>query len=122
MASRTWESTFDKEIERALRARGEGNEGMARVCARRAAGIIAGEYLTGSGMKLPPLGALDVLKLLVDRPDTPPLAQKVSQHFLMRVDGEHHLPAEVDLIRDVYALMNALGIEKDVPDVGLQQD
>lgn len=122
MSSRIWEFAFDKEIERALRAQREGNEGMARVCARRAAGVIAGEYLTGLGMKPLPLGALDRLKLLADRSDIPPLAKEVSQHFLVRVDGEHRLPVEVDLIRDVYVLMNALGIGKEEHDAGSQED
>ena len=36
---------YDQEINRAEKARQDGNEGMARVCARRAAGIVVGEYL-----------------------------------------------------------------------------
>ena len=36
-------SEVDHEIERAIAARMAGNEGMARVCARRAVGIILGD-------------------------------------------------------------------------------
>ncbi len=37
--------SIEKELENAERARSNENEGMARVCARRAAGWAAEEYL-----------------------------------------------------------------------------
>jgi hypothetical protein len=42
---------IEKEFELAERARANGNEGRARVCARRAAGIAAREYLTRKGAR-----------------------------------------------------------------------
>ena len=44
-----WKVKYNYEIEHAISARKNGNEGMARVCARRAAGIIIGEYLNRLG-------------------------------------------------------------------------
>ena len=40
------------EFERAASARRKGNEGQARVCARRAAGIAIREYLIRRGTRL----------------------------------------------------------------------
>ena len=34
-----WQKDVDAEFEKAAQARARGNEGQARVCARRAAGI-----------------------------------------------------------------------------------
>ena len=39
-----WKEKLQKEFERAQIARASGNEGQARVCARRAAGIAIREY------------------------------------------------------------------------------
>ena len=43
--SEEWQKSFQEEIERALQARAKGNEGRARVCARRALKHIIAEYL-----------------------------------------------------------------------------
>ena len=39
-----WQAEIQAELEKAQQARARGNEGQARVCARRAAGIAAREY------------------------------------------------------------------------------
>jgi hypothetical protein len=36
-----WQERYQNELERGEQARRDGNEGMARVCARRAAGLAA---------------------------------------------------------------------------------
>ena len=41
-----WQLNIEAEFEKAEQARRRGNEGQARVCARRAAGIAIREYLT----------------------------------------------------------------------------
>ena len=40
-----WEAFYKAEMQNAEAARRSGNEGKARVCARRAAGAVIGEYL-----------------------------------------------------------------------------
>jgi len=84
---------------------------MARVCARRAAGIVVGVYLQEHyQVDLGP-SALDRLKYLVSIPDLPDEIKKIAEHFVVRVLTDHNLPIEADLITDVYWLKNELIIE-----------
>ena len=59
-----WQTQIEAEFERAEQARARGNEGQARVCARRAAGIAVREYLTRSGIRPPSTSAYDLLNLV----------------------------------------------------------
>ncbi|HET6846162.1 MAG TPA: hypothetical protein VFH29_04970, partial [Anaerolineales bacterium] len=70
-----WEQRFDRELSNAQTARTRGNEGQARVCARRAAGIVAAEYLERLGTALRTRSALDVLQQLRADGRTPPSIQ-----------------------------------------------
>ncbi len=45
-----WESNFEAEIRHAQEARDQGNEGKARVCARRAAGVVIGAYFSSQNV------------------------------------------------------------------------
>ena len=93
-----WDQSFNTEIERAQQARSEGNEGMARVCARRAAGIVVGEYFRRNHLQSSPSSAYDRLKLLRDLSSLPYNIQQLAEVFLIRITPEHKLPIEADLI------------------------
>jgi hypothetical protein len=103
-----WEVRFQQEIRQAETARATGNEGMARVCARRAAGLAAGEYLRRHGLEISDPSAYSRLKFLVQLPQTPPPIQDVINHFLMRINTEHNLPIPADLIAEARWLANEL--------------
>jgi len=47
-----WKDKLEIEFERAETARSSGNEGQARVCARRAAGIAIREYYARRGQSV----------------------------------------------------------------------
>ena len=96
----TWEETFSKEIQSALNARKSGNEGKARVCARRAAGIVVGEYLSRSDKNFVDQGAYDNLKYLLARPDIAPQLKETISFFIVKVNENHELPIDVDLIEE----------------------
>jgi len=103
-----WESTFIAEIDQANAARQAGKEGMARVCARRAAGIVAAEYLRRRS--LPNLGpsVYERLKYLKSLDDLPAGVPEVIEHFLIRVRPDHTLPVDADLIDEAHWLADAL--------------
>ena len=103
-----WNAEFKKEIERALLARSDGNEGMARVCARRAAGIIIGEYLNRHGYPSLSNSAYDRLSLFNGLPDMDKKYKEIANHFLMKVNLDHNLPMKADLISDVIWLKENL--------------
>lgn len=99
---------IEKEFELAERARSKGNEGQARVCARRAAGIAAREYLTRKGMRPRSASAYDVLNLLKDNPLLSPDLKLIADHLTLRVTEEFKLPVEADLIAEARKLCKEL--------------
>jgi HEPN domain-containing protein len=91
---------IDAEFEKAERARTRGNEGQARVCARRAAGIAIREYLTHKGIRPPSASAIDLLNLIKDEPQLSPRLKRIADHLTLRVTEEFNLPIQVDLIAE----------------------
>jgi hypothetical protein len=104
----SWQVRFSEELRQAEAARAAGNEGMARVCARRAAGIAAGEYLRRHGLSLSNPSAYARLKFLTQLPQTPPVVQEVINHFLLRINPDRSLPIQADLIAEARWLANEL--------------
>jgi hypothetical protein len=108
MKSSKWFQEFQKEIEQAKAAREAGNEGMARVCARRAAGVVVGEYFHLKGVNLGKMGAYDRLHYLINQTSTPPEIRRIAEHFVLRVTPERTLPVEADLIAEARWLFTTL--------------
>lgn len=109
-----WKDQFEKEIVHGLAARQRGNEGMARVCARRAAGIAIKEFFAqrevswskkGSGQ---PLSAYDYLKILDTMKDVPAGASESARLLLLRVTPDYSLPIEADLLEQAQRLRKLL--------------
>lgn len=102
------ESEINAELKKAEQARARGNEGQARVCARRAAGIAAREYLVRKGIHPPSASAMDLLNLLNDDPLLSPDLKLIADHLTMRVTEEFKLPVQADLVAEARTLCNAL--------------
>jgi len=103
-----WKAKIETEFERAEAARARGNEGQARVCARRAAGIAIREYYTRRGQSVRTPSAYDLLQLLADEPYLSPYLKQAATYLTLRVNEEFKLPAEVDLLDEARKLCNGL--------------
>jgi quercetin dioxygenase-like cupin family protein len=103
-----WKTRFAAEIKQAESARAAGNEGMARVCARRAAGVALAEYFTRRNLPFNGPSAYDHLRTLASLPDVPERVRAVADHFLVRITPEHTLPVEADLIAEARWLAEIL--------------
>jgi HEPN domain-containing protein len=95
-----WQTEINNELEKAAQARALKNEGQARVCARRAAGIAIREYLTRQGIRPPSTSAYDLLNLLKDNPRLSPDLRQIADHLTLRVTEEFKLPVNVDLVAE----------------------
>jgi len=104
--------SFEKELAHARSSRLEGNEGRARVCARRAAGMAVGEFLARQGFNRISNSAYDRLDFLRNIPDQDPAIITLVDHFLMQVTSEHTLPVNIDLISEVLRLVQVLDLDK----------
>jgi len=96
------------EFERAAAARRKGNEGQARVCARRAAGIAIREYLIRRGTRPPSLSAYDLLNLIKEDAHLSPHLRRIADHLTLRVTEEFRLPVEADLVAEARLLCQGL--------------
>lgn len=99
-----WQEKLSKEFDLAERARANRNEGQARVCARRAAGIVIREYFVRKGIRPPSTSAYDLLNLLKDDPLLSPDLKLIVEHLTLRVTEEFKLPVEADLVAEARVL------------------
>jgi hypothetical protein len=104
----SWQDYFQQEIEDALRARQAENEGRARVCARRAAGIVADVYFQMHGILTSSHSVYDHLRQLQIMDELSPKTKEIVSHFLERVNKDHRLPIEADLIQEAIWLKEHL--------------
>jgi len=95
-----WQAEVEAEFEKAEQARARGNEGQARVCARRAAGIAIREYLTRRGIRPPSASAYDLLNLLKNDSSLSPDLRRIADHLTLRVTEEFKMPVEADLVAE----------------------
>jgi hypothetical protein len=103
-----WEIFFQAEITQAKNARSKGNEGMARVCARRAVGIVLGEYFRRNRIPLDSPSAYDRLRYIEKMPNISGELMTKFQHFLVRVDFNQRLPVDIDLIAEAQQIRRIL--------------
>jgi hypothetical protein len=108
MVEKNWKTRFHRELDQAEAARRAGKEGRARVCSRRAAGILVEEYFKRQGSPLFFNSAYDYLKYLASMPEISPRVTEIVDHLLMRVAPDYSLPIEVDLVQDARSLEREL--------------
>jgi hypothetical protein len=120
MATLNWKTQAQLELNLAESAREDGNEGKARVCARRAAGHIAGEYLLRHGVTVHSTSAYICLQQLEKIPDLGLRTREIIHYFLVHVNQDHKLPVDIDLIAEArwlaQALLQEALVERDTPE------
>jgi hypothetical protein len=97
---------IQEEILLAKQSRQEGNEGRARVCARRAAGAAARVFLVSKGFDTSDLNAILLLQELAQLDSVPPRVRQAVDRLLERVDENHNLPPEIDLIHEANIIIS----------------
>ncbi len=107
-----WRAALEREVEQAGRARADGLEGRARVCARRAAAVAIQEYYRrqAPGGSVPRRSALEWIEVLKDDPNAAQVRGSL-ELFLIRVRPDFQLPVDVDLIAEIRGLVNHLGLD-----------
>jgi hypothetical protein len=99
---------IEAEFQKAEAARARGNEGQARVCARRAAGIAIREYLSRRGIRPPSISAFDLLNLIKEEAHLSPDLKLIADHLTVRVTEEFKLPVDADLVAEARKLCEEL--------------
>jgi len=99
---------MEREFEKAVQARLAGNEGQARVCARRAAGMAIRDHLHRRGLRPMNGSAYDLLNQIKESTLLPPDLKLIGDHLTLRVTEEFKLPVEADLIAEARTLCDWL--------------
>jgi len=103
-----------KELLDGLNSQTIGNEGRARVCARRAAGWAIQEHLEQQGKPIPTTIALELIKYFATLKSHSEQVSQILHHLLLRVEkdsfkDEAYYPIEgVDLVAEAHWLVQEL--------------
>jgi len=99
------QAAIQAELEKAEAARRSGNEGQARVCARRAAGLAIKSLFLFLGEEIGDPSAYAMLKRIETHQNVPVEARSMAESLLVRVNPDYTLPAEIDLIANARQLI-----------------
>ncbi len=102
-----WEQA-NYEIEKAFQVRTNGNEGMARVCARRAAGFAIQSFLEARHLEVPSQNVIHLLNDDQVRAQLPREMVGIADHLLMKVDENYQFDPSIDLLAETKALIEGL--------------
>lgn len=108
-----WRERINRELAMAETARAKGNEGMARVCARRAAGWTLQAYLKQRGIDLKSPSALDHFACALKLEGLSPAVKEILEHMRQakvpdEAGGESSWPQNLDLTADARQLLSEL--------------
>ena len=101
-------SPAKSELIKAQRAREAGNEGMARVCARRASGFAIREYFENNGNENLTIPLNKLFKDEEIRSVLPVSLTSSLDHLTVRVDMPFTIPQDIDLIADACKIIEVL--------------
>jgi hypothetical protein len=96
------------ELAAARAARESGNEGKARVCARRAAGWAVGFRFADDPSLSLPVSAYRRLQWLEIQDAIDPSLRRAAARLTARIDEDHDLPHEQDPLEDARRLVAAM--------------
>ena len=103
-----------QEIQNARKSQFAGNDGLARVCARRAAGWAIQEYLSQQGQAIDSPSALDHIKYLSSQSGFSDQISQALKHLTIKMekdslDEEAYYPiADVDLVSEAILVVEEL--------------
>ena len=105
---------IQQELKLASQSQASGNQGRARVCARRAAGWAIQEHLRQQGLSLDSNNALDHIKYFATLDQPSKKISAVLHHLTIKMekeslDSEAYYPIEgVDLVKEAHWLAEEL--------------
>lgn len=99
---------IQEELLLAKQSRLEGNEGRARVCARRAAGAAVKLFLGKKDLVSNSDNALQSLEIFQTEIELPDRISTAVSWLVQRVDENHNLPNEIDLIHEANLVLKFL--------------
>jgi len=104
----SWREQIEQELAKAAVGLQEGNEGLARVCARRAVGLGIQEQVQRSGVKAWPADAMNQLRKIQSEESFPLEIRQAAQRLLTKVTQQEQQSVSTDPIADARVILNHL--------------
>lgn len=113
-----WRQRVEHELATAEAARARGNEGLARVCARRAAGWAVQAYLEQRGVDLQTTSVMEPIRYLLNVEGLRLETKTILEHMLVAkqkddLESDSYFPLDVDLVAEAKQLISDLFPESD---------
>lgn len=99
---------IDAELQNAYAWRQDGNEGRARVCARRAAGIAIGTYYRAQTGEPASSNAYNLLRWLAKHTHASLQIRQAARRLTSHVTAEHNLPHPEDPLDDAELIIEKI--------------
>jgi hypothetical protein len=108
-----WQDEVLLELQAARKAASENLMGRSRVSARRASGRAVKEYFNELGKKKLTLNFYDLLVEFTREPDLPDDIRTIAHHLCQRVDQDHMLSGNIDLLFEAERLFQFINDKID---------
>ena len=96
---------IEQELAKAATGLREGNDGLARVCARRAVALGAQAWVTRGGRKPGPADAMNQLRKIQQEEAFPLEMREAAQRLLTKVTQRDQAPVSTDPIADARLIL-----------------
>ena len=96
---------IEQELAKAATGLREGNDGLARVCARRAVALGAQAWVTRGGRKTGPADAMNQLRKIQQEEAFPLEMREAAQRLLTKVTERDQAPVSTDPIADARLIL-----------------
>ncbi len=104
----SWQEQIERELGKAAEGLQNGNDGLARVCARRAVAVAMHLWSTQQDRSGSQGDAMHQLRLIQEHPTFPLPIREAPQRLLTKVTEQQRLPMTTDPITDARVILDHL--------------
>ena len=101
----SWRAQIEQELAKAAAGLQEGNDGLARVCARRAVALGAQDWVQRSGANAWPADAMNQLRKIWEEETFPVDVREAAQRLLTTVTQRNQAPFSTNPIADARLIL-----------------
>ncbi len=103
-----WQEQIEQELRKAAEGLQSGNDGLARVCARRAVSIAMHQWVNQQDKATSQGDAIHQLRTIQKHPTFPLPIKEAAQRLLTKVTEQQQLPITTDPITDARIILDHL--------------
>ena len=103
-----WQEQVEQELRKAAEGLQSGNDGLARVCARRAVAVAMHQWVAQQDRLASQGDAIHQLRTIQEHPTFPLSIKEAAQRLLTKVTDQERLPMTTNPITDARIILDHL--------------